>query len=109
MAILINGAPVAPSFGTITPTDFSGVTVHPEFVVKGKQYHNEKGELETGTLTSYGDVGSSDGKPVVVESEWEMDEILANATDEDVGSFYVYKGVTTEKYASGAVYTIEKT
>lgn len=109
MAILMNGAPVAPSFGTIAQLDSSGVTVRPEFVVNGKKYYNDKGQLETGTLISYGAAVVSDGKPVLVESEEEMDAILANATDEDVGSYYEYKGATTEKYVSGAVYTIKKT
>lgn len=109
MAILMNGVAVAPSFGTIAQIDFSGVTVHPEFVVKGKKYYNDKGQLEAGTLTSYGAEVVSDGKPVTVWSEEEMDAILANATDEDVGTYYEYHGETTEKYESGAVYTIEKT
>ena len=108
MAILYNGAAVAPSFGNVTQADFSGVTAHPEFVVKGKTFYDEKGRLQKGTLASYGAEVVSDGKPVTVESEEQMDAILASATDADVGSFYVYNGETTEKYESGAIYKIEK-
>lgn len=49
MAILINGAAVAPSFGNVTQTDFSDVTAHPEFVQKGKKFYDETGRLKTGT------------------------------------------------------------
>lgn len=37
-----------------------------------------------------------------------MDEILSNATDENVGVNYMYLGETTESYKKGAVYTIEE-
>lgn len=55
--------------------------------------------------------GSSDepnGKPIVVATSADMDAILANATDADVGEFYVYQGETTESYTNGAVYSIQK-
>lgn len=37
-----------------------------------------------------------------------MDEILANATKENVGINYMYLGETTESYKKGAVYTVEE-
>ena len=73
MAILINGAPVAPSFGTITPTDFSDVTAHPEFVVKGKTFRDETGQLKTGTLTSY---GNTDAEAAVNEYAAEVGALV---------------------------------
>lgn len=36
----------------------------------------------------------------------EMDEILATATEADVGKAYIYTGETTDKYESGALYRI---
>lgn len=48
------------------------------------------------------------GTPVSVATEAAMEEILANATDEMVGTFYLYEGETTENYESGALYIIEK-
>ena len=36
----------------------------------------------------------------------EMDRILADATNADVGSFYLYIGETTDTYENGAVYKI---
>lgn len=44
-----------------------------------------------------------------VKTEAEMDAILANATDDTVGTFYMYIGATTSKYENGAVYEIEAT
>lgn len=44
---------------------------------------------------------------VAVRTAAEMDEILANATDNAVGTFYMYIGPTTDKYENGAVYEIE--
>lgn len=48
------------------------------------------------------------GTPVSVATEAAMDEVLTNATDEMVGTFYLYEGETTENYESGALYIIEK-
>lgn len=48
------------------------------------------------------------GKPIVVDTSADMDAILANATDGDVGEFYLYQGETTESYTNGAVYSIQK-
>lgn len=44
-----------------------------------------------------------------VKTEAEMDAILANATDDTVGTFYMFIGATTSKYENGAVYEIEAT
>jgi hypothetical protein len=48
------------------------------------------------------------GKPIPVSTAEEMDSILANATDADVGEFYLYNGETTDTYTNGAVYSIQK-
>lgn len=42
-----------------------------------------------------------------VKTADEMDEILTNATENDVGDFYMYIGETTDKYENGIVYKIE--
>lgn len=54
--------------------------------------------------------GSNDpnGKPIIVPTSEEMDDILANATDENVGTFYIYIGETTDAYVNGSVYSIQK-
>lgn len=49
--ININGKEVAPSIASLQPTDFSKVTARPEFVLKGKKFHDEAGQLREGTLT----------------------------------------------------------
>ena len=57
-------------------------------------------------LQSRGSSGS--GGIQSVSSASEMEEILANATDEDINEFYLYTGETTEEYENGALYRIEK-
>lgn len=42
----------------------------------------------------------------VVTTAKAMDEILANATADDVGTFYLYMGATTDKYENSAVYGV---
>ena len=49
MAIIINGAEVAPCIANYQDTDFSKVTVRPEFVAAGKYFYDEKGQLQVGT------------------------------------------------------------
>lgn len=55
-----------------------------------------------------GNSNEPNGKPIVVATSADMDAILANATDGDVGEFYLYQGETTETYTNGAVYSIQK-
>lgn len=43
-----------------------------------------------------------------ISTEAEMDAILANATDADVGKFYLYSGVESDKYENDAIYKIER-
>lgn len=50
MSIKFNGATVTPSFENLQPTDFSKVTAHPEFVLKGKTFYDETGQLREGAL-----------------------------------------------------------
>ena len=51
MSILYNGKCVAPIVAKYDPTDFSEVTARPEFVLKGKKFHDVTGQLKTGTAT----------------------------------------------------------
>jgi hypothetical protein len=45
-------------------------------------------------------------RPKVVETEAEMNKILANATEIDIGTIYKYTGNTTDTYEQGALYVI---
>lgn len=60
------------------------------------------------TVNVTGNSNEPNGKPIVVATSADMDAILANATEEDVGVFYLYQGETTETYTNGAVYSIQK-
>lgn len=52
--------------------------------------------------------GDADGKPITVTTSAEMDEILASANDDTVGTFYYYTGETTEKYKNNTLYAVGK-
>lgn len=52
--------------------------------------------------------GGSDGSVTEVATAAEMDEILANATDADIGKAYIYTGASTDTYEQGALYMITK-
>ena len=52
--IKINDKAVSPCVSTCQNADFSKVTAHPEFVVAGKTFYDETGQLQTGTLEYYG-------------------------------------------------------
>lgn len=41
-----------------------------------------------------------------VSTAEEMDEVLANATESDIGSVYMYIGKTTASYTNGAIYKV---
>lgn len=45
-------------------------------------------------------------RPEEVESEAKMNEILANATELEIGTIYKYTGTTTATYENGAFYVI---
>lgn len=47
--IIINGKEVGACIANYQTTDFSQVTAHPEFVLKGKTFHDETGQLREGT------------------------------------------------------------
>lgn len=38
----------------------------------------------------------------------EMDKIIKNATEDNIGVSYMYLGETTKSYKKGAVYTVEE-
>lgn len=48
------------------------------------------------------------GVPIDVSFPSTMDDILANATEADVGKAYRYTGITTDTYENGAIYFIEE-
>lgn len=48
--IQYNGNDVGASMTNYQPTDFSPVTAHPEFVLKGKKFFDETGTLREGNL-----------------------------------------------------------
>lgn len=50
--------------------------------------------------------GAGSGVPIPVSSATEMDDILASATEDDVGTIYKYTGTTTDTYEQGALYII---
>lgn len=49
---------------------------------------------------------SGSGKPKEILTEAEMNSILANATDKDIGTIYKYVGTTTKTYENGGLYII---
>lgn len=52
--------------------------------------------------------GGSGGSVTEVSTPEEMDALLANATDTDLGKFYYYTGASTDTYEQGALYMITK-
>lgn len=56
---------------------------------------------------SSGNVIVSDGVPIEINTESEMDAILANATALDVRKIYQYTG-SSGKYQTGAFYILEE-
>lgn len=52
--------------------------------------------------------GGSNGKAVEIAAASEMDAILSNATDADLGKVYYYTGASTDTYEQGALYMITK-
>ena len=56
MSTFFNREPVSAEIVRLDPTDFSAVTARPEFVLKGKKFHDVTGQLREGTLTSCGSV-----------------------------------------------------
>lgn len=50
--------------------------------------------------------GSISGAPIPIETEAEMNDILASATEDKVGTIYKYTGTSTDTYEQGALYII---
>lgn len=46
---IFNGVELDASMATYQQTDFSKVTARPEFVLKGKTFYDETGQLRVGT------------------------------------------------------------
>ena len=55
-----------------------------------------------------GSSGGSNGKAVEIATAEEMDALLANATDADLGKVLHYTGASTDTYEQGALYMITK-
>lgn len=60
------------------------------------------------SATGWKELGAADGKPITVTTSEEMDAVLANATEADIGKFYLYTGGESDKYENDAVYKIEQ-
>ena len=50
MSIKMNGKNVGSCIANYQPTDFSKAPLRPEFVLKGKKFYDETGQLQVGTL-----------------------------------------------------------
>lgn len=59
--------------------------------------------MQTGILNAH--LATKISLKVIITSR-DMDTIIGNATDEDIGSFYLYLGETTPSYKKGSVYRI---
>lgn len=81
--------------------DLTQDTVSEETVMNGSTFHKADGTIATGTAVI--------GKPIEIATAEEMDEILANATEADVGTCYKYTGETDTSYETNVLYVITKT
>lgn len=97
MSIKYNGAEIGSCIGNYQQTDFSQATVQPEFVVKGKKFYDDKGQLREGTLTAYGDISC---KTIYVyeTTQAELDEL---ASAHDIMRGRLYYSTDTGIYAEG--------
>lgn len=75
-------------------------------VENDKAYANEAKEAADRAEAAALKVDKAGNGIKAVVTAAEMDAILANATPENVGSFYMYLGETTDSYRKGAVYRI---
>lgn len=55
-----------------------------------------------------GGSGEESNIPIEVSTPEEMDAILADASDDDLGKAYIYTGASTDTYEQGALYMITK-
>lgn len=78
--------------------DLTQDTASEQTVMNGSTFHKADGTIATGTAII--------GKPVEVATSAGMDEILANATEADVGTCYKYTGETDANYETNALYII---
>lgn len=78
MSIKYNGAQVSMCIANYQPTDFSKVTAHPEFVLRGKTFYDETGQLKHGTaaLEHEGESGGTDTSDATATAG----DVLAGAT-----------------------------
>lgn len=63
------------------------------------------GHFQEGIITAHKQLSTA---VFAVLTPEQMDKILSNATEENVGVSYMYLGETTESYKKGAVYTVEE-
>ena len=124
----INGNTVAANMNNLQPTDFSKVTAHPEFVLKGKTFYDETGQLREGTaalaaknlitktITENGTYNATDdgvdGYSTVevnvagIEDISTSDEMTALLVEANVGKVYRFTGTTDETYTNGDLYEV---
>ena len=81
--------------------DLTRDTVTEESVVRGSVFHKADGTITTGTAIL--------GKIIEVATVAEMDALLAEATEMDVGTCYKYVGNTNSIYKTDALYVITET
>lgn len=66
-------------------------------------------EILFSPIVNFGEGGgaiTSDGQPIPVNSAEEMDSIITNATETDIGKIYIFLGASTETYEQDALYII---
>lgn len=84
MSILYQGKKVTPNIVNCQETDFSKVTARPEFVMKGKKFHDEAGQLREGTAelitVEGGEYVTSDGI-LVIEGDTEKGVVITGKED----------------------------
>lgn len=69
--------------------------------------HNKRLDTLLGELRELAmNGGPASGIPIPVSSATEMDDILASATGDSVGTIYKYTGTSTDTYENGALYII---
>ena len=79
MKSLYNGKKLGSVIYHERATDFSKVTAHPEFVLKGKTFHDETGQLKTGTA-AFSIAGGNSGGTDTSDATATEGDVVAGAT-----------------------------